>query len=48
MLCDDLKGWDGVVGGRLKRERIYKHKRLICVVTEQKLTQHYKANILQF
>ena len=23
VLCDDLKGWDGVVGGKLKREAIY-------------------------
>ena len=23
VLCDDLKGWDGVVGGKLKREGIH-------------------------
>ena len=23
MLCDDLGGWDGGVGGRLKREGMY-------------------------
>ena len=23
VLCDDLMGWDGVVGGKLKREGIY-------------------------
>jgi len=25
VLYDDLEGWDGAVGGRLKREEIYTH-----------------------
>ena len=39
MLCDDLEGlgW-AVVGGRLKRERIYVNLRLIHIVVQQKLT----------
>ena len=48
MLCDE--GWDGGlgVGGRLKREGIYLYIQLVHAVVQQKLTQHYKAVILQF
>ena len=47
MLCDDLDGWDGGVGGRSKREGIYVYISLIHFTVEQKLTQHDKAIILQ-
>ena len=40
VLCDDLEGWDGEVGGRLKRKEIHVHLRLIHVVVWQKQTQH--------
>ena len=39
MLCDDLEGWDGGLGGKLKREEIYVFLRLIHVVVQQKLAQ---------
>ena len=29
VLCDDLEGWDGRAGGRLKREGIYVYVQLI-------------------
>ena len=48
MLCDDLEGWDGVVGGRLKKEGICVYIELIHIVLQQKLAQHCKAIILQF
>ena len=32
LLCDDLEGWDGGMGGRLKREGIYVYIWLIHVV----------------
>ena len=49
MLCDDLDGWDGGgLGGRSKREGIYVYIQLIHFVVQQKLTQHCKANILQY
>ena len=34
-------------GGRLKREGIYVYLQLIHVAVQQKLTQHWKAIILQ-
>ena len=41
--------WDGMagVGGSLKREGIYVNIQLIHFVVWQKLTQHFKAIILQ-
>ena len=48
MLCNDLEGWDGRVGERLKREGIFVFIWLIYIVVQQKLTQHWKAVILQF
>ena len=39
MLCDDLEGWDGELGGKLKREGIYVFLQLIHVVVQQKLAQ---------
>ena len=36
MLCDDLEGGIGRVGGRLRREGIYVHLLLNQVVTPQK------------
>ena len=47
MLCDDLEGEDGRVGGRLEGEGTYVYIQLIHVVEQQKLTQHCKAVILQ-
>ena len=48
MLYDDLEGWDRRgVGGRLKREELYVYIQLIHTVKQQKLTQHFKAIILQ-
>ena len=48
VLCDHLVGLGGVGwGGRLQREGIYKHLRLIPIVAWQKQTQHCKASILQ-
>ena len=45
LLCDDLDGGMGEVGGRLRREGIY-----VCVtdslLVQQKLTQYCKAIIL--
>ena len=38
-LCDDLEGWDGGVGGRLKREGIYVYLLLVHFIIQQKLTQ---------
>ena len=35
MLCDDLEGWDGSRGGRLKREGIYVQLWLIHVVWQK-------------
>ena len=46
MLCDDLEVWEEEVGGRLKKE-IYAYLWLIHTVIQQKLTQHFKAIILQ-
>ena len=39
--------WPGGVGGRSKREETHVYTRLIHDVVQQKLTQHYKAIILQ-
>ena len=47
MLCDDLEGWDGGMGGRVKREWIYVYLWLIHTVVQQKPTQHRKATILK-
>ena len=47
MLCDDLGGWDEGRGGRSTREGIYVFIQLIHFVVQQKLTQHYKAILLQ-
>ena len=38
-----LKSHLGVVGGRLKRERIYVYMSLVHVVVQRTLTQYYKA-----
>ena len=38
VLCDDLKGWNGRMGQRLKREGIYVYTRLIHDAVQQKLT----------
>ena len=46
-LCDDLEGWDGKVGGRLKTEGLHVYLWLIHIVVPQKLTQHSKKIILQ-
>ena len=50
MLCDHLEGWDRE-GGRETQEGegmgIYVHIQLIHFVIQQKLTQHFKAIILQ-
>ena len=47
VLCDDLEGWDGGVGGRFKREGINVYTWLIDFVVQQKRTQPCKAIILQ-
>ena len=48
VLCDNLKGWVVVGGGRGgKREGIYVYPWLIHVDVRQKLTQYCKAIILQ-
>ena len=52
MLCDDLDGWDGGVGGKHKGEGmcvcvcvcVYT---LIHVVVQQRPAQHCKSTILQ-
>lgn len=36
-LCDDLNGWMGWCGRRLKRERIYVHIQLVHFFVQQKL-----------
>ena len=46
VLCDDLEGWNGRMGGRLKRERMYVYTWLIHDVVQQKLT-HCKIIIFQ-
>ena len=45
VLCDDIEGWDGRVGGRSKREGIYVYIELIHTVIQQK---RWKAIILQY
>ena len=45
-LCDDLHGWDGVVG-RKGKERIYAYIQPILFHIQQKLTQHGKPITLQ-
>ena len=47
MLCDNLEGWDGVVGGRFKREGTYVYLELIHTVVQERLTYQCKAIILQ-
>ena len=46
MLSDDLEGWDGRRGGKLRREEMYNYNVcivwLICIVVGQKSAQHYK------
>ena len=44
---DNLKGWDGVGGGRFKRQGTYVYLRLIHVDVRQKPIQHFKAIILR-
>ena len=44
---DNLKGWDGVGGGRFKREGTYVYLWLIHDDVRQKPSQHFKAIILQ-
>ena len=44
VLCDDLEGWGGEWGVRLKRKETYIH--LIRVVVQQKRTQHCQAIIV--
>ena len=46
VLCDDLEGWNGRMGGRLKREGMYVYTWLIHDVVQQKLT-HCKIIIFQ-
>jgi len=43
VLCDDLEGWDGGLGGRFERKGIYVYIQLIHSVVQQKLTQHCKV-----
>ena len=43
MLCNDLEGW-----GRGERKEIYAYTSLMHFTVWQKLTQHWKAFILQF
>ena len=38
VLCDDLKGWDWVVGGRPQREGIYVYIQLTHFFVQKKLT----------
>ena len=48
MLCDHLEGRvrrEG--GGRLKSQGTYAYVQLVHIVVQQKLTQHWKAIILQ-
>lgn len=40
-------GWESAMGGRLQREGMYVYLQLTHVVVWQKLTQHYKAFLLQ-
>ena len=48
MLHDNLEWWDGVGSGReIQEEGAYVHLSLIHVDVWQRLTQHYKAIILQ-
>ena len=47
MLCDNLEGWEGVRGGRFKREGTYVYLWLIHADVWQKPTQYCKAIILQ-
>ena len=47
VLCDNLEGWNGVVGGRFKREETCVYLWLIHVAIWQKPIQHCKAIILQ-
>jgi len=49
IICDNLKGWDGVgCGRRFKREGTYIYLWLIHVDVWTKSTQYCKAIILQF
>ena len=44
MLCDDPEGWDGEVGGRLKRQEMYVYLELIshyCTVETNTLQRNY-------
>ena len=50
MLCDDLEGWDREGWGEAQEGGdmgIYVYLELIHFVVRQKLTQHFKAIILQ-
>ena len=44
MLCDNENGWDGGLGGRLKKEGIYVYKELTHIDVQQKLTSHCKLS----
>ena len=46
-LCNNLKGWDGEVGGSLKREGTYVYLWLVHVDVWQKGTQYCREIILQ-
>lgn len=43
MLWDEVEGWDGGVGGRLKKEGLYVYIWQIHVVVQQKLMQHCRV-----
>ena len=47
VLSDDPEGWDGGMEGKAKREGICVCIELIHFFVQQKMTQHYKAIILQ-
>ena len=47
MLCDNLEGWDGVGGGKFKKDDTCVYLWLIHVFVWQNPTQHCKATIFQ-
>ena len=44
VLCDDLEGRNGEVGGKLKKEETYVYLQLIHIVIWQKSKQHVKPS----